>query len=46
MIKIMKMSEIALEEILERTIPMSTVEDQVQAIISEVRTKGVEALYM
>ena len=46
MIKIMKMSEIALEEILERTIPMSTVEDQVQAIISEVRTKGDEALYM
>ena len=46
MIKIMKMSEIALEEILERTIPMSTVEDQVQAIISEVRAKGDEALYM
>lgn len=46
MIKIMKMSEIALEEILERTIPMSTVEDQVQEIVAEVRAKGDAALYM
>ena len=46
MIKIMKMSEIALEEILERTIPMSTVEDQVQEIVAEVRKNGDNALYM
>ena len=46
MIKILKMNEIAREEILARTIPMSTVEDQVQEIVAEVRKNGDNALYM
>lgn len=45
MIKILDMQKIAVEEVLARTSPMSTVEKQTEEIISEVRQKGDEALF-
>lgn len=45
MIKILDMAKIKQEEVLARTIPMSTVEAQVAEIIQNVRTNGDVALY-
>ena len=45
MIKILDMQKIAVEKVLARTSPMSTVEKQTEEIISEVRQKGDEALF-
>ena len=45
MIKILDMQTIAADEVLARTIPMSTVEDQVTEIIANVRANGDNALF-
>lgn len=45
MIKILDMAKIKQEEVLARTIPMSTVESQVAEIIQNVRERGDMALY-
>ena len=45
MIKILDMQKIAADEVLARTIPMSTVEDQVTEIIANVRANGDNALF-
>ena len=45
MIKILDMQTIAADEVLARTIPMSTVEDQVTEIIANVRANGDKALF-
>ncbi len=45
MIKILDMAKIKQEEVLARTIPMSTVEAQVAEIIQNVRVNGDTALY-
>lgn len=46
MIKILDMQKIAADEVLARTIPMSTVEDQVTEIIANVRANGDNALLL